>query len=172
MHACEWRAILWLPPWVSPSPYCPAGGKEAKQVNVGSPLYHVPPQNCTTQCGFHYCTTSHHTIVPHTRRNAGGVNTSQWSIIVPHEWAYHPKYFVPHEWAQNILCVGICIGDEKYFSARDQKKKESATDPEIHKSRLHPISQGCTSMIANCHKREQRNRLNKISALYKRCTQR
>ena len=125
MHACEWRAILWLPPWVSPSPYCPAGGKEAKQVNVGSPLYHVPAHNCTTQCALHYCTTSHHTIVPHTPRNAGGVNTSQWSIIVPHEWAYHPKYFVPHEWAQNILCVGICIGDEKYFSAKDQKKKKN-----------------------------------------------
>ena len=73
MHACEWRAILWLPPWVSPSPYCPAGGKEAKQVNVGSPLYHVPAHNCTTQCALHYCTTSHHRIVPH----------SVGSIIVP-----------------------------------------------------------------------------------------
>ena len=64
MHACEWRAILWLPPWVSPSPYCPAGGKEAKQVNVAQHCSHTHCRvNCIAMQGGsqhksleHYCT--------------------------------------------------------------------------------------------------------------------
>ena len=133
MHICEWTAILWLPPWVSPSPYCPAGGKEAKQVNV-APLYHVPPHNCTTHTA--QCKGSQHKSMEHYRPTRVSLST---------------KIFRAWEFASVT---------RKYFS-----RKKSATDPEIHKSRLHPISPGCTSMIANCHKCEQRNRLNKIFAL-------
>ena len=127
MHVNGWRAILWLPPWVSPSPYCPAGGKEAKQVNVA--------QHCShTQCRVNCIAMQ------------GGESTQVIGALLygMHERGYYcqtsPKYYA---WDGN----GSMWVTKIFFPA---------TDREIHKSRLHPISPGCTSMIGNCHKCEQR----------------
>ena len=75
-----------------------------------------------------------------------------WWVTRKYSWATDPENISP----------------EIFLFATEIQWRENISLQQIQKSinlELHPISSGCTSMIANCHKCEQRNRLNKIFAL-------